>query len=183
MLGNFIVEFANWHNRTYKTNYDSSIWPSYHFEEVIGTTKEESDNRVRLFFGTREFANLKPIAGAQEGVRALAKKFRLVAVTGRNPVAEKITRAWLAKNVPEVTDVYFSDAFERRDHSKSGICLKLGARVIVEDNKKYAVECASHGIPAVLLDRPWNQGILPSGVVRVRSWSDVPGIIAELQKK
>lgn len=180
--GDFVRGFIEWHNEKYGTHLEYEGWHSYHFEEVLGGTHADAIAKVRLFYETHHFTDMPVIDGAKEGIRQLYKVSDLVAVTGRNPMAEKSTRAWLARHFPEVPDVYFTDAFERKKHNKSEVCHRLGAREIVEDNRHNAVECANAGIGAVLLTRPWNGGDLPKGVIRVSLWSEVTGALEELRK-
>ncbi len=180
--GDFVGGFVKWHNLEFETSFRYEEWHSYHFEEVLGGSREQAIEKVRWFYQTSYFIDMPVIAGAKEGVAHLYKTSDLVAVTGRNPVAEKPTKVWLAREFPQMSDVYFTDAFERNKHNKSEVCLRLGAREIVEDNRENAIECAAAGIGAVLLTRPWNSGPLPKRVIRVSSWDEVYGALEELRK-
>jgi phosphoglycolate phosphatase-like HAD superfamily hydrolase len=44
--------------------------------------------------------------------------------------------------------------------------------VLVEDELPAARAVAAAGVPVLLMDRAWNQGILPPGIVRIASWGE-----------
>lgn len=180
--GDFVGGFVAWHNENYGTNLQYDGWHSYHFEDVLGGTHADAIAKVRLFYNTHHFTDMPLIEGAKEGVAKIYESSDLVAVTGRNLMAENSTKRWLARHFPEVPDVYFTDAFERQKHNKSEVCLRLGAQEIVEDNRNNAIECAKAGVGAVLMTRPWNLGDLPARIIRVESWAEVPSALEELRK-
>lgn len=60
-----------------------------------------------------------------------------------------------------------------RKRLKSEVCKEIGASVLIDDALKHAEEVASHGIPVLLPDKPWNRDYTPPGVVRVQSWNDI----------
>lgn len=49
---------------------------------------------------------------------------------------------------------------------------RLGLDVLVEDELPAARAVAGAGVPVLLMDRPWNCGPLPPGIVRVASWAE-----------
>ena len=115
--------------------------------------------------------------------RALYKKHKLIAVTGRPGNLSDITEKWIEE--------YFSGMFSRIYHTrdelmsldektKYEICKKAGAGILIEDWYNYADGCAENGIKVLLLDSPWNRDvkILP-GMARVHSW---PEILEEVDK-
>lgn len=47
---------------------------------------------------------------------------------------------------------------------------------MIEDNAQYAINLATHGIPTILLEVPWNIDIDTSGypdIYRVKDWQEI----------
>ena len=47
---------------------------------------------------------------------------------------------------------------------------------MIEDNTQYAIELATHGIPTILLEAPWNTEVDTSshfGIHRVKDWKEI----------
>tara|TARA_Y100000310_G_scaffold276679_1_gene294029 strand:+ start:6058 stop:6630 length:573 start_codon:yes stop_codon:yes gene_type:complete len=179
VLAGLVDPFLVFYNREHETCFGREDIITYDFWEHIGCTKEEAVERMNQFYTTPAFRRLPVIEGAVEGVSALSD-FELYIVTARPKSIEGATKEWVDEHFPErFSEIRFAntwtDPSEKR--GKSGLCKSLGAELIVEDCLAYAVECAANGVRAVLLDRPWNQGTEPEGVVRVYSWREAVSVI------
>lgn len=51
---------------------------------------------------------------------------------------------------------------------------------LIDDSPVYAMQVASIGIPVLLYDTPWNQGIESPGITRVFSWENVYDMIVPM---
>lgn len=87
----------------------------------------------------------------------------LVVVTSRQHVIRDETLQWIDKHYPEIfSEVHFGNHFAKSGQSKkkSEICKEIGADVLVDDNPKYAHECASSGMHVLLFNwerqYPWS---------------------------
>lgn len=76
-----------------------------------------------------------------------------VAIERKEEVDVRMRRSSLAELFEEV---HFGNHFalEGVARPKSEICRSIGARVLIDDNPRYAVECAEAGIHVLLFD--WN---------------------------
>jgi uncharacterized HAD superfamily protein len=64
---------------------------------------------------------------------------------------------------------------------KSGAASELQLDVFIEDELAVATAVGETAIPVLLFDRPWNQGVLPGNLRRVRSWTEALIQIAHLK--
>jgi uncharacterized HAD superfamily protein len=49
--------------------------------------------------------------------------------------------------------------------------------LLIEDERALALATAKASAPVLLFDRPWNQGELPQGVTRVKTWDEVQQLV------
>merc|ERR1711988_1395667 len=88
----------------------------------------------RAFVESGLLANLPPIPGAQEGIKALKNAgFRLETVTSRPEIMRELTEASLG--------IYFPDMFHNMHFTgppgpvlKGAVCKELGVRVLIDDS-------------------------------------------------
>jgi uncharacterized HAD superfamily protein len=173
-----VQEFVLHHNENYATELMHSSFTSYHFDQVLGVSLEESLKRVYEFTG-RDHGYIEPLEAAQDGINRLATKFDIALVTARHPQFESTTKAWLDKNFHNVFKSITMIGYERAvgvdPITKAQVCKKIGAVALIDDSLEYATQAAEIGIEAVLFgDYPWNQTEeLPGGVKRVKTWAEL----------
>ncbi|KAG4934511.1 hypothetical protein JHK87_048513 [Glycine soja] len=90
---------------------------------------------------------------------------------------------WLEKNYPGLFhDIHFGNHFalDGVSRPKSEICRSLNAKVLIDDNPRYAIECADVGIRVLLFDYensyPWCKNESADQhplVTRVKNWEEV----------
>jgi uncharacterized HAD superfamily protein len=54
---------------------------------------------------------------------------------------------------------------------------------MIEDNIHYAIELATHGIPTILLDQPWNRdAVIPPeiAIYRVKNWQEIHDLLTHI---
>ena len=120
------------------------------------------------------FSSRPLLPGAKEAVESLAEDgHRLFIITGRSPADEPITRSWLTHvGLLSRFEAVMHKAREPVDRHKSGAASELQLDVFIEDELAVATAVAEAAIPVLLFDRPWNQGVLPGNLRRVRSWTE-----------
>jgi uncharacterized HAD superfamily protein len=118
---------------------------------------------------------------AAGGVRALAEAgHRLVVVTGRLAKNAGETRQLLA----EAGLLELFEALIHRDGEASAMEFKprivreRRLDLLIDDELHVAKAVACLPVPVLLFDRPWNQGDLPAGILRVHTWEDVLRAVA-----
>ncbi|MCO5592655.1 hypothetical protein L7F22_046661 [Adiantum nelumboides] len=184
VLGSFLSSLNRFIAEQHFLNYDVSEYHVYDFMKIWGCSQAEANDRVHAFFESEHFKDgIVPIPGAHQSLVQLAEFCDLVIVTSRQHVIRHQTLEWIERHFPRIfSDVYFGNHFalEGEARPKSEICRSIGAEVLVDDNPRYAVECAQHNIEVLLFDHnnsyPWSKtsdGPMHPLITRVQSWEDV----------
>ncbi len=139
------------------------------------------DDMSRFFDDHMEylFSTPKPMEGAVETIHTWLKKgYEIIFVTARKCGAEEaVTIKWFDDNgIPRDKAIFVGGA------SKTFAIREFNIDVFVEDFMANALEIAAAGIPVLLLDAPYNQGIIPKGVQRCYNWQDIRRYIDGLKK-
>lgn len=101
----------------------------------------------------------------------------------RQNVIKDHTIEWIEKYYPGLfKEIHFGNHFalNGESRSKSDICRSLGAKVLIDDNPKYAEECAQVGVRVLLFDYensyPWSKtdsSLDHPLVTKVHNWEEV----------
>jgi uncharacterized HAD superfamily protein len=173
------------HNKQYGTDLRKESFTSYLVHEICGGTLEEGKAKVREFYGSDSFRSLPPVRDAPIAVRRLARSHRFAAVTSRPHETEDVTRMMIDRHFAGlIQTVHHTDTFgfARAPRAKDGVCVEIGATVMIEDNIDHAVLCANAGMYVILFDQPWNRKPVPpcgkGTIVRVRSWAEILAILS-----
>ncbi|KAF7837604.1 uncharacterized protein G2W53_006086 [Senna tora] len=195
VLGNFVSALNRFIADHYSSNYSVSEYHVYEFFKIWNCSRDEeclmalgiplkADIRVHEFFKTPYFkTGIHPLPGAQTALQKLSRFCNLSVVTSRQNVIKDHTIEWLEKNYPGLfQEIHFGNHFalDGVSRPKSEICRSLGAKVLIDDNPRYAMECAEVGIRVLLFDfensYPWckiesvEQHPL---VTKVKNWEEV----------
>lgn len=174
----FIPSFSHWHNLTYETDLEERDFFCYKdFHLVLKVDAREAHHRLRLFLKSGIFENMPPVKEAAKLIRSLQRKGdSIVFLTARPDFTEDVTRRQARMHFPGVDKIYFSSShyssINNGRKSKGEWCCLLRPDLIVDDSLDYVAQCVEY-CPAVLLNKPWNEGDLPRGVVRAHSFADV----------
>ncbi|XP_022751768.1 uncharacterized protein LOC111300391 isoform X2 [Durio zibethinus] len=166
VLGNFVSALNKFIADRYSLNHSVSEYHVYEFFKVWNCSRDEADIRVHEFFKTPYF-----------------KKGLLCMSRSRQNVIKDHTIEWLEKHYPGLfQEIHFGNHFALGGESrpKSEICRLLGSKILIDDNPRYAVECAQVGIRVLLFDYensyPWckTQSIDQHPLVtKVHNWEEV----------
>ncbi|KAG6866031.1 hypothetical protein C0991_009440 [Blastosporella zonata] len=163
---------ADWHNVTYGTNMDLSLFYYYYYwKNPFWGTPEETFIKVKQFYATDRIFNTSVVPGAREGVQALKDMgFRLVIVTARTEDNADESWEWTNKHYPGLFDSIictgqFKDAHKTGHEvvtklSKAQVCADLGAVLLIDDSVENALQCATYKEPTQVLlfgDYEWNK--------------------------
>eukprot|EP00891_Asterochloris_glomerata_P006050 jgi/Astpho2/6050/Aster-04003 len=165
VLGRFLHSLNRFCLDQYGMEYDVGDYEEYNFAKVWGCSQEESNHIVHEFFKSHHFAvGVLPIPGAMHSLKRLGSMFDLVVVTSRQHVIRDSTLRWIDLHFPGIfKEVHFGNhwAMEGTSKPKSEICREVGAQVLIDDNPRYAVECADAGLLVLLYDwqhsYPWSK--------------------------
>ncbi|KAI4344674.1 hypothetical protein L6164_011873 [Bauhinia variegata] len=184
VLGNFVSALNRFIADRYLSNYSVSEYHVYEFFKIWNCSRDEADLRVHEFFETPYFkSGIHPLPGAQTALQKLSRFCSLSVVTSRQNVIKNHTIEWLEKNFPGLfQEIHFGNHFalDGVSRPKSEICRSLGAKVLIDDNPRYAIECAEAGIEVLLFDYensyPWSKSESVDQhplVTRVKNWEEV----------
>jgi len=171
VLAHCVTSLLKFHNEKYGTSLEYHHVKVFDLWKVWGGTKEESYEKLKEFYLTKHFERMDPIEGAIEGINELSKNNKLIAITARPESTRLITENWIRSNFFNMfPDIYLVG---EKNLKKSTVCLENGISVMIDDSLSNAKDCAENGIRTLLMDRPWNQDILPKGVERVFNWKEI----------
>lgn len=172
----FMKHFLEYSNRRNGTSFSVDEIQKVHlWETPVHDSKEESIREVMEFQLSPDFDNLDFVDGAREAIRKLGEKNEIYFVTSRPPEIKKQTLKMLNRTFSNIPfGVVFSGDIYGGARPKSEICADIGISLIIEDNAKYAKECADNGIKAFLLEKPWNRYFEKhENVIKVKNWSEI----------
>ncbi|XP_027333104.1 uncharacterized protein LOC113847966 isoform X1 [Abrus precatorius] len=184
VLGNFVSALNKFIADRYSSNYSVSEYHVYEFCKIWNCSRDEADIRVHEFFKTPYFkSGIHPLPGAQTALQNLSRFCSLSVVTSRQNVIKDHTIDWIEKNYPGLFhEIHFGNHFALNgvSRSKSEICRSLNAKVLIDDNPRYAVECGDTGIRVLLFDYensyPWSKSESVDQhplVTKVKNWEEV----------
>lgn len=159
----------------------------YGVKEVFGCDEKEN-----LRFGLRYFPfyckKWPPRPGAAEAVRRLhAHGHRLYEITARmfvtrrDPLgwySRRMFRTWIRRYGFSFEDICFC-AEERSPEDKLAGCRQYGVDLMIDDKPEVALHLADNGVPVLLFDAPYNQGVSHENITRVYNWKEIGQVIAE----
>ncbi len=178
VLADFVPSYINFHNLNFGTKIELASFTSFDLSEVYKTSREEVEIRVRKFYKSEEFHNLKPVRGAITAVKKLSKKFELFIITSRPEIVSESTLYWIKKHFTKqfkkihfAFNPYLKSSYLKK---KSDIAKLLNVDLFIEDNLDFATSVAKSGIKVLLFNRLWNQAkSLHPNITRVSSWKDI----------
>ncbi|KAK9697424.1 hypothetical protein RND81_08G036500 [Saponaria officinalis] len=184
VLGNFVSALNRFIADRYSSSHSVSEYHVYEFFKIWKCSRDEADIRVHEFFKTCYFKNgIHPLPGAQKALAKLSRFCNLSVVTSRQNVIKDHTLEWIEKHYPgRFDEIHFGNHFalDGESRPKSEICRSMGAKVLIDDNPRYAIECAEVGIRVLLFDYensyPWcKTGSICQHplVTKVHNWEEV----------
>ncbi len=183
VLAQFAESFVDFSNQRWLTNLTPEDWDE-HWSELWGTEHDETDRRAQDVYKSETFRRAKKIDTADEALRKLSEKYRLVIVTSRHRAVSKDTLEWIKQHFGSLfEEVHFTGIWddlekgmlERLKTTKAEVCKQVGADYLIDDAPKHCIAAAEAGITALLFGNyKWNRGteLLPN-MVRVKNWQEV----------
>jgi hypothetical protein len=147
--------------------------------EIFRRHPEIPAGEIQAFFAELsrvDFLGSRPLLpGAREGVERLHRAgHRLFIITGRLRCDRAVTERWMEQRglSPFFQEIVDRDGADAPLHKRQAV-ERLRLDVLLEDEYAVVLAAAAASVQVLLFDQPWNQGPLPSRVLRVYSWSDV----------
>jgi len=179
IIADFIPSLIRFHNSVYGTSLRFDNFTSRKFWTIWGGTKKSDIEKIFSFYKTVFFKNIKPLKGAQEGIKNLKKRHELFIITSRESPAKKETLNWISKYFPNMfSEIFFTE--NGKGKRKYDICKEVNIDVIIEDDVDNIIECSRNGIKVIAIDYPWNKiKSLPENVHKVNSWVEIVDLLKQ----
>lgn len=183
VLAEYIESVITFFNKKTGRSLKKEDFKTYNFWETWGGTREEAIKLTEDFFNSELFDLIEPIKDSKEAINNLFKNHEIFFITSRPFRWKEKTEKWIIKHINENPKIIFSSDFHTgQGKTKSRICKEHGIDLIMEDNGKYATECAEEDIPSILFNKPWNQGVSHNNLIRVNNWKEALKEIEDLSK-
>lgn len=168
-----LVDFINCREGT-----DFKIKEAHQFRlwTFFKCSREESIKKIYVFFESDVFINMQPLNGAVEGINFLKESYELFAITSRDEKVKEKSLKWINNFFnSKFNEVIFTNQLSKEGfvRTKAEICKELGIKILIEDRRKYALDCAENGIKVFLMDKPWNQNCKHENITRVKNWNEI----------
>ena len=163
-------------NRFFGKSYSLADFANFDPQEMFGIDRKQLDEIIMQ----KELEIIEeavPLPGSVESLGELLKDYHIQIVSARTSAYLGQTSNWLEKyKIP------YHGLSLLGQHDKRSRCLDLCVDIFIEDNKKNARQISSCGIPVLLMDAAYNQGLLPQMVTRVYNWDEIRDYIAKYLK-
>ena len=150
-----------------RSKYDLRLVPSEFRSENIETcTPIKTEQLRKLFSEPKFFQTMRAIQGARRSLMQLiAAGYAVHIVTDRfwYPQIQDDTRKWLSNRLIRVSSLVFA-----RKTEKQSVARNLEIGWFIEDQRSNA-NLLSEVCRVLLIDQPYNQGLLASDVLRVKT--------------
>lgn len=139
--------------------------------------------RVNQYLSSDAYNSIPPKEDTQEYVRLVSSNHEMHVITARPPLLEAVTNRVIQRYFNGCfKSVEYTSHFHKDAVSKSSICLKLSADILVDDFTPHLTLALQDGVDAVLFgDYPWNQPE-DSGqsFTRAKNWREMHELISSL---
>lgn len=176
-LVEFMHALCTYRARTYGDTTQVHDFKTFRLDDVWGCSAQEALRRVEEFYGADEHGQIPVVPGAVQALGQLAEIYEIHGITARPAQTEARTTALVQQRAPGIFSGFH---FLGNLKSKGDHCMELGVRVLIDDALHNARSAGEKGIPVLLLDRPWNQGILPAHTTRAMHWHEIPSLVQRL---
>jgi len=164
-------------NKNRETQIDfEDVNGSLFWKNVFGFSKDQVKEFLDGFFEIKAY-ELELIEGAKEGICLLDKDHEICFITSRPKEFQEKTKAFLKKHMPGLEPKVFHSeigALVKEGKDKIDLCEDLGIDLIIEDQKRFARNCASRGLKVILFRRPWNDSLEDhENIIKVKTWNEI----------
>jgi uncharacterized HAD superfamily protein len=179
VLADSLASFIKFYNKHYDKTLKYEDFTAYTLNEIKGMPIEDEKKILEHYDDSEEFDNIQPMNGAIEAIEKLSKKNKIIIVTSRTRDKQEKTKKWVEKFLKNIADIHFIRAnYSEHNKTKAETCKMIKADVLIEDNPKYAKDCAKNGIKVLLFDYPWNKKVNSPLIKRVHSWDEIVKVLS-----
>ena len=159
----------------YDMHFTKEMYHSYHWWLVWGIDKAEAVAIDRAFKESKDFANIAPVAGSYQGLKTLTQLAQVHIITSRPEFCQLQTEQWLKQHFGDLSySLHFSECFHKNTGlPKHDYCKANNISIMIEDSKDISLSCAQQGITVFLMNKPWNQNVEHTNIIRVNNWFQI----------
>lgn len=166
-----VLEFSQW-----------KTWNPHQIPELQAKWLTTIDHTIELFYSIlrEEWVQIVlPIEGSVDWIMRLQSlRKELIALSGRMESSRPYTTEWLSQNYQSwvFQEILLTDNDTPKQVEKYELARQHCIWLMIEDNAQYAINLATHDIPTILLEAPWNIDIDTSGypdIYRVKDWQEI----------
>lgn len=136
---------------------------SYYLSDVekIWITSDEAVALFYDFFASSEYRETQPVLWAYEKLYERKQAGHILSlVTARPTIYESQTKKWVETHFPGIfSDFLFMNKFSNNEVPKSKLCKKKWIQLLIDDDVQNIQDVNSLWMPGFLLDKPWNQWV------------------------
>ncbi len=159
-------------NQLFEKNYSLKDFMDFNPQKMFGIDRKQLDE-VIMQKELEIIEEAVPLPGSVEILSNIFNTCQIQIVSARTTAYIGQTRDWLDKyKIP------YHGLQLLGQHDKRSCCQDLCVDLFIEDSKKNADQISSCGIPVLLMDATYNQGLLPQMVTRVYNWNEIRDYIS-----
>lgn len=173
---NTASSFLEFYNSKHGTSFVFENIKTYDLDKVVGISPEEARKELDEFFHSECFQKVDLMENAKETIDILAEHFEIVFITSRPLKYKEGTKDHLGYHFGNLDfEIFHSTGSDYEESgSKGEICKDYGVDVMIEDNTKYAKDCAEKGVEVILFDKPWNKDKEEEeNIIKFEGWKDI----------
>jgi len=183
---NFLDGFFSFYKKHHNPSFDykREKVSNYLFEDILGIDTNKVISLFSEFKKTHFFKKMTPLDGAKEAIIKLSKGNEIIFITARPSDLNQETKEHLDSLFPKhnFQIIHSHDSKNNKIKEKADFCKDLGIEVIIEDDKKAALNCAQKGIACFLIDQPWNRDMGDCArIMRVKTWPEIVEKVTNLK--
>ena len=161
VINDFHTPFIEFTNKKLGKNILYNDILSHNIRETFGLSAEKLVDYMNEFESTYRPKDHILIEDAVKTLYDLEKHYKIISITGRRPILEKVTTEFLRMHVPFIK-VYFAAGRNNLDipkdrTSKTMLAEEHGARFLIEDNEHEFIHWDSEKVKPIIFAQPWNK--------------------------
>ena len=180
----FFKKYLKLFNKRFGKNLIFEDIVKYEIWDLTDVSQEETLRVLDEFGSSESFFRIQLVKGAKEVLDEFFKSHEIFFITSRPEKAKEQTWKFFEERFQNSPfKIIFSGDMFGGNKTKFEICKELGIPILIEDRRKYALDCAQNGIRVLLMDKPWNQNCEHENLVRVKSWKEIMEKIGEMKSE
>jgi len=170
----FFKKYLELFNKKFEKNLTFENIVKFNIWNLTDVSREDALKLIEDFYNSEDFFELDLIEGVKDALIKLHKNYEIHFITSRPESVKEKTNLFLKSLFEDIYfNLHFSEGVFGEFKTKAQICKELGIKILIEDRRKYAFECAQNGIKVLLLDKPWNQNCEHENIIRVKNWKEI----------